>query len=140
MSKSPPKPIVTEGDAKVNIVDALGDLTLVTAQMSSAIAHLHDFVSDNLSDGTAKKIIMKQVKLIAKASEYTKLIIDDVKTHSGVKSITSRDESRKRAASNVKNKFESKLKKSRNKNYIHMDDNILATLVTKKNHQNLHHQ
>ena len=79
MSKSPPKPTVTEGDAKVNIVDALCDLTLVTAQMSSAIAHLHNFVSDNLSDGTAKTNIMKQVKLIAKASEYTKLIIDDVK-------------------------------------------------------------
>ena len=108
--------------------------------MSSAITHLHEFVSDNLSDGTAKKIITKQIKLIAKASEYTKLIIDDVKTQSGVKSISSRDESRKRAAANVKNKFESKMKKSRNKNYIHLDDNILAKMVQKKIFQKLHIQ
>ena len=115
MSKPPPKPVTTAGDSKVHLVGTLGDLGLVTSQLSSAIDHLHDFVSENISDGTHKKIIMKQIKLIAKASCYTKSLIDDVKHHSGVVAITSRDESRKRAASNLNNKVESKFKKSRKK-------------------------
>ena len=110
MSKPPPKPIVTEGDSKVNVVDALGDLTLVTKQLTSAITHLNDFVSENITDGTPKKIIIKQIKLIAKASLYAKEIISDIKSNSGFKSITSRDESCKRAASNLNFKLETKLK------------------------------
>ena len=131
MSKPPPKPVTTAGDSKVHLVGTLGDLGLVTSQLSSAIDHLHDFVSENISDGTQKKIIMKQIKLIAKASCYTKTLIDDVKHYSGVVAITSRDESRKRAASNLNNKVESKFKKSRKIFFIHVDDNILATLVGK---------
>ena len=118
MSKPPPKPIVTAGDSKALLVGTLGDLGLVTSQLTSAIDHLHDFVSENVSDGTHTKIITKQIKLIAKASNFTKSLIDDVKAHSVIVSLTSRDESRKRAATNLDNKVKSKMKKKNLKKII----------------------
>ena len=129
MADSPPKNIVTQGDAKVNTVDALSDLSLTTAQLSSAISHLHEFASENIDDGTVKRIILKQVLLIGKASQFLIDKLNYVKSQSNVKTITSRTESCKRAISNLENKIATSAKKSRNKSYIHVDDNILAKLI-----------
>ena len=42
--KRPQKTIVTEGDRKNNIINALSDLGLVTAELTSSISHLKEFV------------------------------------------------------------------------------------------------
>ena len=54
MSGSPTKPIVTEGDAKVNYISALGDLSIVTTELMNAINHLRDIVSEHVTNGTPK--------------------------------------------------------------------------------------
>ena len=46
MSELPTKNIVTEGDAKVNTINALGDLSHVASRISSKTKHLLAFVMD----------------------------------------------------------------------------------------------
>ena len=111
MADSPSRNIVTKGDATINVINALGDINIVTSQLTSAINHLNDFVSETLKSGTEKRIILKQVALIEKASNFLKSKIEYIKEQSNIKSITTRTESRKRAASNLEHKVESKLKK-----------------------------
>ena len=111
MADPPSRNIVTKGNATINVINALGDINIVTSQLTSAINHLNDFVSETLKSGTEKRIILKQVALIEKASNYLKNKIEYIKEQSNIKSITTRTESRKRAASNLEHKLESKLKK-----------------------------
>ena len=42
-------------DSKVNIINALGDLSHVATRLSDALAHLDQFVSETLPEGTPKK-------------------------------------------------------------------------------------
>ena len=133
MSKPPPKKsIVTDGDAKVNVVNALGDLTLVSSRLLRSITHLHNFMSESLNQGTQKRVILKQIGLIQRASDFLHSRVEYVKTQSGVRSLSSRAESRKRASTILDNKINGKVNKKNRKNYIHLDDEILAQMVKKK--------
>ena len=57
MTDPPPNKIVTEGDAKVNVVNALGDLSRVASWLSSTISHLKVFVSEKVENAMQKKSI-----------------------------------------------------------------------------------
>lgn len=43
--------IVTQGDAKVNVVNTLSDLSMVTTEMPSTVGHLKEYVIEELDDG-----------------------------------------------------------------------------------------
>ena len=55
-----------------------------------------------------------------------------VTSQTGVQTVTNRQERRKRADVNYKNKLQSKGKKAKFNNYITLEDNILAKLVRKQ--------
>ena len=117
MADSPMKPkpgaggIVTKGGRKINIVNALSDLGLVTTELKSSLANSKEFVSDELANDGVKKVIMKQVRLVERASEFISSKVAYVTSQTTLSSVTNRQESRKRAATNYDTKIESKLKK-----------------------------
>ena len=103
MSEPPPIPTtgpITEGDKKVNIITALGDLSEVSTKISSTINHLREFVEETLDNTTKRRIILKQVGLITKATKYMTEKVHYVTTQAQVTHITQRVQSRKRAAEN----------------------------------------
>ena len=127
------KVIVTEGDAKVNTIDALGDISHVASRLCSSIEHLRMFVSDKVSNPTQKKTILKQINLISRGTKYLADRAEYITSQSSLKSITKRTESRKRAAFNLQNKKDSILRPSRRqKSYINEEDKILAKVVDQK--------
>ena len=129
MTDPPPTKIITEGDAKVHSIDALGDISHVLKRMSMAILHLNDFATENVAKGTAKNVLLKQIRLISRASEYLHDKVHIVISESKMISITNRTESRKRAASNYESRRKLKLQQRSNKNYIDIEDNILADMI-----------
>ena len=121
--------IVTDGDAYVNILNALGDLSQVSNRISSTINHLSDFVVDNVEVSPQQRIILKQINLLQKASEYMTGKVHCIIEQSKMSSVINRVESRKRAASNYIQKMDTKKKKKPRNNYIHLDDNILNEFI-----------
>ena len=97
--------IVTEGDFKVNVIKALGELADVTLRISSTIEHLKVFVTDEMKKITQRRIVLNQVVLLSKASFPMTEKVDHITTQSGVALVTSRSQLRKRAADNMKNKI-----------------------------------
>ena len=73
---------------------------------------------------------MRQIRLVERASEVISTKVAYVATQTGVQTITRRQEQRKRADVNYNNKMESKLKKTKHNNYIKLEDNIFAKLVS----------
>ena len=129
--KPPPKTIITEGDRKNNTINALSDIGLVTSQLTTTIAHLKEFVGAELErGGGVKNVILRQIRLVERASEVISTKVAYVATQTGVQTITRRQEQRKRADVNYNNKMESKLKKTKHNNYIKLEDNIFAKLVS----------
>ena len=130
---SGPKPAVksirTEGDKKKNMINALSDLGLVTSELTSSINHLKDFVSDEVDEGGVKSLIMRQIRLLVRASELVEAKVSYVASQTSLSSLATRQQQRKRANVNYDNKLESKLKRTRHTNYIKLEDNILAKLV-----------
>lgn len=51
-----PRKIVTKGDAMVNIIHALSDLSMVTSEMTFSVNHLKEFILDQITDGPKKKL------------------------------------------------------------------------------------
>ena len=131
MTDPPPTKITTEGDAKVHTIDALGDICHVIKRMSRAIIHLNDFATENVAKGTAKNVLLKQIRLISRASDYLQDKVHTVISESQMITVTNRTESRKRAASNYESRTKLKLQKRSYKNYIDMEDNILADMIVK---------
>ena len=129
MTDPPPTKITTEGDAKVHIIDTLGDICHVLKRMSTAIIHLNDHATENVAKGTAKNLLLKQIRLISRASDYLQDKVNTVISESRMKTITNRTESRKRAASNYETRNKLKLQKRCNKNYIEIEDSILADMI-----------
>ena len=124
------KAIVTKGDAIVNTIDALGDISHVASRLCSSIEHLHTFVTDKVSNPTQKQTILKQINLISRGTKYLTKKVEYVTSQSSLKSVTGRTESRKRAASNLLNKKEAIMRPSRRqKIYINEEDEILAKMV-----------
>ena len=94
-------PIVTEGDAMVNTINALGDISHVATRLCSSIEHLHTFVSKNVSNPTQKRIILKQIKLINRGTIFVAEKMYYVTAQSSLRSVTRRTKSRQMAASNL---------------------------------------
>ena len=94
-----------------------------------AILHLNDFATENVAKGTAKNVLLKQIRLISRASDYLQDKVNTVISESRMKTITNRTESRKRAASNYETRNKLKLQKRCNKNYIEIEDNTLADMI-----------
>ena len=46
MTDSKPSHIVTKGDARVNVIDALGDLSHVSYRIQKTIDYLYDYLRD----------------------------------------------------------------------------------------------
>ena len=133
MSEPPPIPTtgpISEGNEKVNIITALGDLSEVSTKISSTINHLREFVEETLDNTTERRIILKQVGLITKATKYMTEKVHYVTTQAQVTHITQRVQSRKRAAENRILLSESKTSKARC-NYISIEDNVLSKLIRK---------
>ena len=133
MSKPPhiaPTGPITEGDNKINIITALGDLSEVSGKICSTINHLRDFVLETMEISTERRIILKQVQLITKASEFMNEKVLYVTSQAKIGTITQRIQSRKRAAENRLTISESKTRKAKC-NYISIEDNILSKLITK---------
>ena len=72
---------------------------------------------------------MKQINLIERARHSIEDKVTYVTLQSSISSVTCRVESRKRDATNLDNKVECKVRKCKNKNYIKLEDNILAKMV-----------
>ena len=106
--KTPPKKVITDGDRLVNMVEGLSDLALATSQLKSTIAHLKEFVSDELDSGGVKNVIMKQIRLLERASDYVGGKVSFVTSQTSLSTVTGRKESRKRADFNYDIKLESK--------------------------------
>ena len=119
-----PPTVTTEGDARLKIISALGDMSLVSERLSSAVNGLKDILPDQLNGSSKKRVILNQVKLIERAVIYLAQQIDLVTTHSHVTSLTKRTESRKHAADNIEGKI-----KSKNYTYLAVEDNKLAKMV-----------
>ena len=111
------------------MINALSDLGLVTSELTSSINHLKEFVSDEVEEGGVKSLIMRQIRLLVRASELVEAKVAYVSSQTSVSTLASRQVQRKRANVNYDNKLESKLKKTRFTNYIKLEDNILAKLV-----------
>ena len=47
--------IVTEGDSKINVIKALGELADVTRRILSTIKHLKVFITDEMKRSTQKE-------------------------------------------------------------------------------------
>ena len=56
MSSPPDRSIMTDGDAKVNIINTFGDLIHVAYSLTSTINLLHEFMTEKVDDGLTKKI------------------------------------------------------------------------------------
>ena len=48
MSAEVQKIIVTDGDSKINVITALGELKYLAACMSKSIFHLNEYVGDSM--------------------------------------------------------------------------------------------
>ena len=73
MSNSKRKKIVIVGDSVVSEITVLGKIDHVTTMFLSPVIHLREFATKTLQDNTTpKKIIIKQVRLIERSSEYMK--------------------------------------------------------------------
>ena len=107
--------IVMEGDSKVNVIKALGELADVTHRISSTIIHLKVFITDEIVRSTQKRTLLNQVELLSKASIFLTDRVDYITSQSRVTSVTSRAQSRKRVADNMQNKIENLLLRSRKK-------------------------
>ena len=105
--------IVTEGDSKVNVIKALGELADVTRRISSTIKHLKVYITDEMNRSTQKRTLLNQVALLSKASIFLTERVDYITAQSSLTSVTSRAQSRKRAADNMQNKIENLLLRSR---------------------------
>ena len=124
-----PKKINTKGDAMVNIIHALSDLSMVTSEMTLSVNHLKEFILDQIDEGPKRKIILKQINLIEKARAYIQDKVTYVTSQSSLSVVTRRTESRKRAANNLELKVASKIRKCKYSNYIRLEDDILAKMV-----------
>ena len=49
MTNPPPTKIATDGNAKVHIIDTLGDICHVLKSMTMAIIHLNNFANENVA-------------------------------------------------------------------------------------------
>ena len=130
MTEPSEKTLVTEGDMKVNIINALGDLNHVSGQVLSTINHLSTFVTENMEPGTTKNRILKQVKLIMNACNYMGEKVSEITEQAKLKHITARVTSRKRAAENIEDRINKMTKMTfKSKSYIHPNDTILAKMI-----------
>ena len=99
----------TKGDHLVNTIYALGEMRHIATRLNKTIGNLNDFVKDSINDGTNKQIIVKQIRLIERTSIYMSDKLKYVTGQQQFKVISERIESRKRAASRIQFKIESKL-------------------------------
>ena len=130
MTEPSEKTLVTEGDMKVNIINALGDLNHVSGRVLSTINHFSTFVTENMEPGIAKNCILKQVKLIMNACNYMGEKVSEITEQAKLKHITARVTSRKRAAENIEDRINKMTKMTfKSKSYIHPNDTILAKMI-----------
>ena len=124
--KPPPKTIITEGDRKNNTINALSHVAVdYDDRTPEGVCR-----SGARKRGGVKNVILRQIRLVERASEVISTKVAYVATQTGVQTITRRQEQRKRADVNYNNKMESKLKKTKHNNYIKLEDNIFAKLVS----------
>ena len=96
MTEPSEKTLVTEGDMKVNIINALGDLNHVSGRVLSTINYLGTFTTDSMEPGITKNRILKQLKLIMNACKYMGEKVSDITEQAKLKLITARVTSRKK--------------------------------------------
>ena len=111
MTKPPTKNIIREGDANVNAINTLDDLSHVASRISSTTKYLLDFVKEMVEDRTQKKFIIKQIHLTDKLSAYMTDKIQYITSQFRVLLVTESAQSRKHADTNLENKIEGKMKK-----------------------------
>ena len=70
MSKRPANTIFTEVDNRVNCINDIGEVCIVSANLSQIISHLEQFVREEIDESVSRNIMIKQVPLIEKASSY----------------------------------------------------------------------
>ena len=124
--------IVTKGDARVSIIDALGDLSHVSLRVQTTLNHLHDYILNVIDASPEKRKIIKQILLLKDSSEYTTEKLRYITSQSRMTSIANRAQSRKRTACNLESILENAITKGskrERKSYIQPEDNILAKLI-----------
>ena len=121
------KKIVTKGDSNVNSITSLGEMKHVVERLTSIINHLKEFMLETIDDSIEKNMIIKQVQLIDRSTQYMKEKIYYITGDSGAVSLSKRTESRKMAATNLDLKIAKKTNLHNNVNYISIEDHILAS-------------
>ena len=121
--------IVTEGDSRVNTITSLGELRHLASCMKNSIQVLHEYVKVHIDHQVHQKKIIKQINLLLKSVSYLDDQIKLVTGQQGMTNLSSRAESRKRAACNLDLKRDLIMNKRQSKNYLSIEDNVLARMV-----------
>ena len=129
MSDSKRKKIVTKCGSLVNMITVLDKIRHVATRLVSTVNHLEEFVTKIIDDNSIeKRIILKQVYLIERLSEYMKEKILFVTAQYGNITLNKYTGSRKRAATNLNLKININMKMRSETNYITLDNEILAQI------------
>ena len=102
--------IVTNGDNKINTIEALGDMQHTLSRMIGSISHLKEYVDEKMRKSINKNVIKKQIELISDGTSFINEKVTYIKDQQGYTTLSNRAESRKRAASNLNSKVRKKLK------------------------------
>ena len=101
MAEVSSKKLVTEGDSKINVITALGELKHLSSCISKSIFHLHEYVDDKLEPTLHKNVIIKQIKLLIRSQEFVSEKVTYITKQEGVKKISTRTQDMIRAAENI---------------------------------------
>ena len=100
------KKIVTEGDAKINVLTSLGELKHLSSCMSKSIFHLNEYVDDKLESTPHKTVILKQIRLLIRSLDFLSDKGTYITAQQGVTNLSNRTQDRKRAAENRQMKID----------------------------------
>ena len=133
---SPSKKIITDGDLKNNVINALGDLSNVAASLLPCIESLSKYVSEHVTDKKIKVGLNNRIKLIEKTSSYVDDKVKYICAQTGSYNLISLTQSRKRAAYNIEHIISVKTKKTRvssgvSKDYHYLDNLLKSTSPVK---------
>ena len=97
--------------------------------MIASIARLKDYVEQEMEDGIAKKLIWKQMILLATSTSFLTNKVSYATEQYGVTTLSKRAESCKCTAANLNYKIKIKLSKQTRSNYLSLDNNIPSFIV-----------
>ena len=97
--------------------------------MKNSIQVLHEYVKVHIDHQVHQKKIIKQINLLLKSVSYLDDQIIFATGQQGMTNLSSRAELRKRAACNLDLKRDLIMNKRQSKNYLSIEDNVLARMV-----------